>query len=133
MSLYTPPNNVRFKRPPTAIEEFSAALESVNGGTTLHPEVQRQKTNMILSDIMDTADSNLEDLSKIRRYKFLDDYLLSQVTPGVVSNIMTGGQEGLLPGVLTRDELKNRYLDYTDAIMHDTETLKEIMRPILAP
>ena len=129
MSLYTPPNNIRFKRPPTAMEEFSAALESVNGGTTFHPGVLRQKTNMILSDIMDAADSNLED----RRYKFLNDYLLSQVTPGVVSNIMTGGQENLLPGVLTKDDQKNRLSDYFNVITHEGDTLRGILGPVLAP
>lgn len=115
------------------MEEFSAALESVNSGTTFHPGVQRQKTNMILSDIMDATDSNLEELSKIRRYKFLDDYLLSQITPGVVSNIMTGGQENLLPGVLTKDDQKNRLSDYFDVITHEGDTLRGILGPILAP
>lgn len=64
--------------------------------------------------------------------EFLYSYI-SQITPGVVSNIMTGGQKGLLPGVLTEDDLKNRFSDYIDVITHDPETLQEIMRPILAP
>jgi hypothetical protein len=132
MSLYTPPNNARFKRPPTAVEEFAAALESVKGGTVFHPEGQRQKTNMILSDIMDTADSNLEELSSNRRYKFLDDYLLSQVTPGMIRRIYES--EGpSSPYVITPRDNANRLSDYNDVITYPASTLRDILGPISAP
>ena len=132
MSLYTPPNNARFKRPPTAVEEFAAALESVKGGTVFHPEGQRQKTNMILSDIMDTADSNLEELSSNRRYKFLDDYLLSQVTPGLIRRIYESeGSTG--PYIITPSDRVNRRRDYDDAITFPASTLRDILGPISAP
>lgn len=64
--------------------------------------------------------------------EFLYGYI-SQVTPGVVSNIMTGGQENLLPGVLTKDDQKNRLSDYFDVITHEGDALRGILGPILAP
>jgi hypothetical protein len=114
------------------VEEFAAALESVKGGTVFHPEGQRQKTNMILSDIMDTADSNLEELSSNRRYKFLDDYLLSQVTPGIIRRIYESeGSTG--PYVITPSDRVNRRRDYDDVITFPASTLRDILGPISAP
>jgi hypothetical protein len=64
--------------------------------------------------------------------EFLDGFI-AQITPGIVNNIMTGGQQGLIPGILTKDDQKRRLLDYLDVLDHDTGTLREVFGPLQAP
>jgi len=82
------------------------------------------------SDIILTEDD--EYGVKKNPFEFLDGFI-AQITPGIVNNIMTGGQQGLIPGILTKDDQKRRLLDYLDVIDHDTRTLREVFGPIQAP
>ncbi len=82
------------------------------------------------SDIILTDDD--EYGVKKNPFDFLNGYI-AQITPGVVNNIMTGGQQGIMPGILTKDDQKNRLLDYLDVITHDPDTLRNVFGPLQAP
>lgn len=72
MSLYSNRSGVSFSRPPEAVEEFAAALESIKGGTGINPSAQQLKRDYILQDIVQKNDGN-------KAYKFLNDFLLGNL------------------------------------------------------
>jgi hypothetical protein len=63
---------------------------------------------------------------------FLNNYLLAQVTPGMIRRIYES--EGpSSPYVITPRDSANRLSDYNDAITYPASTLRDILGPILAP
>ena len=131
MSLYNPDFRVRLNRIPTAAEKLGAAIESLKGGTTLNPEVARQNRDVILKDIMDTADANVADLDNNRRYKFLDDYLMAQLSPRMVRNVYSGYSGDRY--VMTPEDKLKMMEDYVDVLGHDSRTLRDVFGPLQAP
>lgn len=57
---------------------------------------------------------------------------LAQVTPGIIRRIYESEGPGG-PYVVTPGDKLNMMMDYQDAIQHDAGTLRNILRPILAP
>jgi hypothetical protein len=72
MSLYSNNSSYTFSRPPEAIDEFAAALESVRGGTSINPEVERLKRNFIMQEAMQKNDAN-------KAFDFLQDYMQTRL------------------------------------------------------
>ena len=63
---------------------------------------------------------------------FLNDYLLAQVTPGIIRRIYES--EGpTSPYIITPSDSVNRRMDYLDAIKYPASTLRDILGPISAP
>ena len=63
---------------------------------------------------------------------FLNDYLLSQVTPGMIRRIYES--EGpTSPYIITPSDSVNRLSDYNDVITYPASTLRDILGPISAP
>ena len=63
---------------------------------------------------------------------FLNNYLLAQVTPGIIRRIYESeGSTG--PYIITPSDRVNRRRDYDDAITFPASTLRDILGPILAP
>lgn len=72
MSLYSNGSSFTFSRPPEAIDEFAAALESVRGGTSINPEVEQLKRNFIMQEAMQKNDAN-------KAFDFLQDYMQTRL------------------------------------------------------
>ena len=63
---------------------------------------------------------------------FLNDYLLAQVTPGIVRRILESeGPTG--PYVITPSDSLNRLQDYNDNLGHSANTWRDILGPISPP
>jgi len=121
-------------RVPSVIDKFAATLNTVFNGTagSISPAAYKLGYDYNLSKAMDGVYDNALRYRKRNPLEFLDGFI-AQITPGIVSNIMTGGQQGLLPGILTKDVKKNRLLDYFDALDHNTDTLQGVFGPLQAP
>jgi len=121
-------------RVPSVIDKFAATLNTVFNGTagSISPAAYKLGYDYNLSKAMDGVYDNALRYRKRNPLEFLDGFI-AQITPGIVNNIMTGGQQGLLPGILTKDVKKKRLLDYFDAIDHDTDTLQGVLGPLQAP
>lgn len=84
MTLWTDQPAYSFNRVPSAVDKFAAALESVRGGVGINPAAQKQKYNVILSDIVNSNDlTNPLDFNRTKPPRmdagaFLQGYLNTQ-------------------------------------------------------
>ena len=122
------------RRVPSVVDEFAATLKTVFDGTAgpISPAAYKLGYDYNLNEAMDGVYDNALRYRKGNPLEFLDGFI-AQITPGVVNNIMTGGQQGLIPGILTKDDQKRRLLDYLNVLDHDTGTLQEVFGPLQAP
>lgn len=126
VSLYQDSPRIPLRRPPTAMDEFAAALRTVNSGRT--PSISPQAANLEyqynLKEIMNDNDDT------DARFKFLDQYL-AQLTPRVVRNVYSG--YGGDKHILTPEDKLNMMMDYRDVLEHETPVLQDVFGRLLPP
>jgi hypothetical protein len=101
MTLLRSEPQITLKRPPTAIEKWGAAMQSVSDGVGINPAAERLQHDYFLKDAMDAND-------------FLENYLNERSQPTQVSwgERIPVGQDPIFP--MSQEEFREYVLQRLD-------------------